>query len=44
LGRHRDINRSLKIPKSRQWVGFGLGHRDLLCHPDVYAQLRRWLQ
>ncbi len=44
LGRHRDVNRSLKIPKSRQWVGFGLGHRDLLCHPDVYAQLRRWLQ
>jgi pimeloyl-ACP methyl ester carboxylesterase len=44
LGRHRDVNRSLKIPKNRQWVGFGLGHRDLLCHPDVYAQLRRWLQ
>ena len=44
LGRHRDVNRSLKIPKSRQWIGYGLGHRDLLCHPDVYAQLRRWLQ
>jgi pimeloyl-ACP methyl ester carboxylesterase len=43
LGRHRDVNRSLKIPKSRQWVGYGLGHRDLLSHPDVYAQLRRWL-
>ena len=43
LGRHRDVNRSLKIPKSRQWVGYELGHRDLLSHPDVYAQLRRWL-
>jgi pimeloyl-ACP methyl ester carboxylesterase len=43
LGRHRDVSRSLKIPKSRQWVGYGLGHRDLLSHPDVYAQLRRWL-
>ena len=43
LGRHRDVTRSLKIPKSRQWVGYGLGHRDLLCRPDVYAQVRRWL-
>ena len=43
LGRHRDATRSLKIPKSRQWVGYGLGHLDLLCHPDVYAQVRRWL-
>ncbi len=43
LGRHRDVNRSLKIPKSRQWIGYGLSHRDLLCHPDVYAQLRSWL-
>jgi len=44
LGRHRDATRSLKIPKSRQWVGYGLTHHDLLCHPDVYAQVRRWLQ
>lgn len=43
LGRHRDVNRSLKFPKDRQWVGYGLGHRDLLCHPDVYSQVRRWL-
>jgi len=43
LGQHRDVTRSLKIPKSRQWVGYGVGHRDLLCHPDVYAQVRRWL-
>lgn len=43
LGRHRDANRSLKIPKSRQWVGYGLGHLDLLCHPGVYLQVRRWL-
>ena len=43
LGRHRDVNRSLKIPKSRQWIGYGLSHRDLLCRPDVYAQLRSWL-
>ena len=44
LGRHRDGTRSLKIPKCHQWVGYGLTHHDLLCHPDVYAQVRRWLQ
>lgn len=44
LGRHRDGTRSLKIPKSRQWVGYGLSHHDLLNHPDVYAQVRCWLQ
>ena len=44
LGRHRDVNQSLKIPKSRQWIGYELGHRELLWRPDVYAQLRRWLQ
>ena len=43
LGRHRDVDRSLKIPKSRQWIGYGLSHRDLLCDPEVYAQLRSWL-
>ena len=44
LGRHRDPNRSLAIPKDRQWVGYRMGHRDLLNHPEVYAQLRAWLQ
>jgi len=44
LGRHRDASRALLIPKNRQWVGYGMGHRELLSHPDVYAQVRRWLQ
>ncbi len=43
LGRHRDPSRILAIPRSRQWVGYGLGHLDLLDSPDVYAQLRAWL-
>ena len=44
LGRHRDSRRRLAIPKDRQWVGYRMGHRDLLNHPGVYAQLRAWLQ
>ena len=44
LGRHRDATRTLAIPNSRQWVGYRMGHGDLLSHPDVYGQLRAWLQ
>jgi hypothetical protein len=29
--------------ESRQWVGYGINHLDLLCRPEVYAQIRRWL-
>ena len=43
LGRHEDPSRRLVIPPGRQWVGYGLGHLDLLSHPDVYARLREWL-
>ena len=44
LGRHRDSSRRLAIPRDRQWIGYGMGHRDLLNHPEVYSQLRAWLQ
>ena len=44
LGRHRDAERTLAIPKHRQWVGFRMGHRELLNHPDVYSQLHSWLK
>ena len=44
LGRHRDAERTLAIPKHRQWVGFRMGHRELLSHPDVYSQLHTWLK
>jgi pimeloyl-ACP methyl ester carboxylesterase len=44
LGRHRDATRTLAIPKNRQWVGYRMGHRELLSHPEVYAQVHRWLQ
>ena len=43
LGRHRDAARTLAIPKERQWVGYEMGHLELLGRPEVYAQLRKWL-
>lgn len=44
LGRHRDAERTLAIPKHRQWVGFKMGHLELLNHPGVYSQLHAWLK
>ncbi len=43
LGRHSDPARTLALPKQRQWVGYGMGHLELLNRPEVYAQLRQWL-
>jgi hypothetical protein len=43
LGRHEESDRSLAIPESRQWVGHGMNHLDLLSRPEVYDRIRRWL-
>jgi pimeloyl-ACP methyl ester carboxylesterase len=43
LGQHKDACRTLAIPKKRQWVGYEMGHLELLSRPEVYAQLRDWL-
>lgn len=43
LGRGTDPRPSLDVPTSRQWVGRGIGHVDLLGHPEVYEVLKRWL-
>jgi pimeloyl-ACP methyl ester carboxylesterase len=44
LGRHADAVQTLAIPRDRQWIGYGMGHLALLSRPEVYAQLRAWLQ
>jgi pimeloyl-ACP methyl ester carboxylesterase len=44
LGRHPDAGRTLAIPKSRQWIGYEMGHLELLGRPEVYSQLEKWLQ
>jgi len=43
LGRHKDPGLSLSFAKSRQWVGYGMKHWDLLSEAAVCEQIRRWL-
>jgi hypothetical protein len=44
LGRHKDAARTLDFATSQQWIGYETGHLELLCRPEVYAQLRTWLK
>jgi hypothetical protein len=43
LGHHDEPARSLQLPASRQWIGYGMSHFELLGHPAVYEQMQRWL-
>jgi pimeloyl-ACP methyl ester carboxylesterase len=43
LGRHEDRDRALGIPKAHRWIGYQMGHLELLRRSEVYAQLRAWL-
>jgi pimeloyl-ACP methyl ester carboxylesterase len=43
LGRGRDDAHSLRFAPERQWIGYQMGHLELLRRPEVYAQLRAWL-
>jgi len=42
LGRHVRPERRLGF--AHTWLGPGLGHLDLLEHPEVYGRLRAWLE
>jgi len=39
----RDGERDLGVDPDREWVGYGMGHLDLLSHPEVYRRIHRWL-
>jgi hypothetical protein len=43
LGRHHRPGRSLSFAGSRQWIGYGMHHWDLLNRRAVYEQIVRWL-
>jgi pimeloyl-ACP methyl ester carboxylesterase len=43
LGRHEKPGRTLTFPESRQWIGYGMNHLDLLSRRAVYARIHRWL-
>jgi hypothetical protein len=40
LGRHASRGNAPLFAESRQWVGHGLDHWDLLSHPTVYRRIR----
>jgi pimeloyl-ACP methyl ester carboxylesterase len=44
LGRHTDSARTLAVSKDRQWIGYEMGHLELLGRPEVYSQLEKWLR
>ncbi|HEU4454264.1 MAG TPA: alpha/beta hydrolase [Longimicrobium sp.] len=41
LGRGGEAD--LGVDPSREWVGYGMGHLDLLSHPEVYRRIHGWL-
>ncbi len=43
LGQYSDERRRLAFPKTRQWVGYGMNHMDLLDRGSVYARIKHWL-
>ena len=43
LGHHGDPEHSLPIPETRQWIGYGMHHLDLLDRPDIYRKLHEYL-
>jgi hypothetical protein len=43
LGRHQKPELTLGFPPAHQWIGFGMGHLDLLGRAEVYATMRAWL-
>ena len=43
LGRHKEPGLTLSFAPSRKWVGYGMNHWEMLNHPAVYAQIRRWI-
>jgi pimeloyl-ACP methyl ester carboxylesterase len=43
LGRHQDPSLALTFSESRQWIGYGMNHLDLLSRREVHARISRWL-
>ena len=44
LGRHSRGEHTLHFAKDRQWIGYGMGHLELLGRPEVYSQLHAWMK
>jgi hypothetical protein len=44
LGRHRYPEMTLSFASSRQWIGHGMNHWDLLSRADVHEKIMSWIQ
>jgi pimeloyl-ACP methyl ester carboxylesterase len=44
LGRHPEAERDLGFAPEAQWTGRDMNHLDLLSSPEVYRQIRNWLE
>jgi pimeloyl-ACP methyl ester carboxylesterase len=42
LGHHERPERALDIPEARTWVAYGVGHIELINHPEVYQKILGW--
>jgi hypothetical protein len=43
LGHHPKRRLALTLPESRQWIGYGMNHLDLLNRRADYARIREWM-
>jgi hypothetical protein len=43
FGQRQNPIHSLLIPPENKWLGYELGHNEMLTHPGVYQQLEKWL-
>ncbi len=43
LGHHEEPHFALSFAESRQWIGYAMGHLELLDRQEVYGQIRTWL-
>ena len=44
LGQHPDRDFDLRIPKTRQWLGYGINHLEILGSEKVYRRIKTWLR
>ena len=44
LGLHRDARMNLAFPDDHRWIGYDMGHFELLSRVDVYERIKRWLE
>jgi len=43
LGQGRHASPNLGLPEAQRWVGYGMGHLDLISSVAVYERIRDWL-